>query len=426
MIRVLYTHKHPSNSPQGENSKIPPRGRQEESENYDEAMNRKKAKKMIRKSHLLKIVLTLLFFIQTILAEVRIKDIVSVENANQTSLIGYGLVVGLSGSGDRSGSRRGAIFTVQTISNMLERFGITVPKSQLRTRNVAAVMVTSKLPAFSRKGSHFDVVVSSIGDAISLEGGVLLMTPLRDAAGNNYGMAQGPLSIGGFNIETAAGERVKKNHALVGRIPGGGYLTVDPPNQTIDLNAPIGLHLLQPDFMTAKRIATRINMAFATDAGDNNYAQPVSPGLVELHFPDSASTQAQAVTFIAKVETLTVQNDVEARVVINERTGTIVAGGNVTIDEVMISQGNLTIHTRSAPVISQPQPFSARGRTVVANITDTQVREGTAKTAVINQTATVSELAGALNTLGLKPRDIIAVFQAIKEAGALNAKLIIN
>jgi len=376
------------------------------------------------------IISTILFAVllqQTAWSAVRIKDIVSVENANQTSLIGYGLVVGLDGSGDRSGSRRGAVFTVQSISNMLERFGITVPKAQLRTRNVAAVMVTAKLPAFSRKGSYFDVIVSSIGDAISLEGGVLLMTPLRDGSGSDYGMAQGPLSIGGFNIETQGGERIKKNHALVGRIPAGGYLTQDPPNQTFNLNEAVGLHLIQPDFTTARRIADRINRFFASaDSGKNTYAQPVSPGLIELHFPDSTSTQAQAVTFIANIETLTVNNDVEARVVINERTGTIVAGGNVTISEVMISQGNLTIHTRSMPVISQPQPFSGGGRTVVAQVTDTQVREGTAKTAVIKQTTTVSDLAGALNTLGLKPRDIIAVFQAIKEAGALNAKLIIN
>ncbi len=372
------------------------------------------------------IVLMAGFLQQTLQAEVRIKDIVSVENANQTSLIGYGLVVGLSGSGDRAGARRGAVFTVQSISNMLERFGITVPKSQLQTRNVAAVMVTAKLPAFSRKGSHYDVTVSSIGDAISLEGGVLLMTPQLDSDGTNYGMAQGPLSIGGFNIETAGGERVKKNHALVGRIPSGGYLTVDPPNQTINLDQAIGLHLIQPDFVTAKRIAKKINTTFGSASSGSFYAQPVSPGLVELSFPDSASTQAQAVSFIAIVETLMVENDIEARVVINERTGTIVAGGNVTISEVMISQGNLTIHTRSTPVISQPQPFSTQGQTVVANVTNTQVVEGSGKTAVINQTSTVSELAGALNTLGLKPRDIIAVFQAVKEAGALNAKLIIN
>jgi len=373
------------------------------------------------------IILVLLVSISSqLFGQVRIKDIVSVENANQTSLIGYGLVVGLDGSGDRSGARRGAIFTVQTISNMLERFGITVPREQLRTRNVAAVMVTSKIPAFSRKGSQFDVTVSSLGDATSLEGGILLMTPLRDPAGTDYAMAQGPLSVGGFNIQTEGGEKIKKNHSLVGRVPAGGYLVSDPPNQNIDIRQPVGLHLIQPDFMTAKRIAKSINDSFSTEEQRQNYAQPVGPGLIELHFPDSANTQAQAVTFIAQIETLMVESDVEARVVINERTGTIVAGGNVTISEVMISHGNLTIHTRSAPVISQPQAFSQGGQTVVVPVTDTQVKENIAQTAVLKKTTTVSELAVAMNTLGLKPRDIIAIFQSIKQAGALNAKLIIN
>lgn len=359
-------------------------------------------------------------------AQVRIKDITSVENANQTSLIGYGLVVGLDGSGDRSGSRRGAVFTVQTITNMLERFGITVPREQLRTRNAAAVMVTSKLPAFSRRGSQFDVTVASLGDASSLEGGVLLMTPLRDPSGIDYAMAQGPISVGGYNIETQGGEKLRKNHALVGRIPAGGYLVNDPPNQNFDLRTPVGLHLLKPDYATAMQIALAINDHFNTDSLKQNYAQPTGPGLVELNFPDSARTQAQAVSFIARVETLLVTPDTDARVVINERTGTIVAGGNVTISEVLISHGNLTIHTRSTPIISQPQPFSQGGQTVVTPVTDTQVRETDAKTAVLQNTTTVTELATAMNTLGLKPRDIIAIFQSIKEAGALNAKLIIN
>jgi len=359
-------------------------------------------------------------------AQVRIKDIVSVENANQTSLIGYGLVIGLDGSGDRSGARRGAIFTVQTITNMLERFGITVPREHLRTRNAVAVMVTSKVPAFSRKGSQFDVSVASLGDATSLEGGILLMTPLRDPSGTDYGMAQGPVSVGGFNIQTQGGEKVKKNHSLVGRVPAGGYLMANPPNQNIDLRQPVGLHLLKPDFSTAKNIASVINDSFSSDSLKHSYAQPVGPGLVELHFPDSARTQAQAVSFIAMIEVLTVQSDTDARVVINERTGTIVAGGNVTINEVMISHGNLTIHTRSTPVISQPQPFSQGGQTVVVPVTDTQVKESLAKTAVLQKTTTVSELATALNTLGLKPRDIIVIFQSIKQAGALNAKLVIN
>ena len=359
-------------------------------------------------------------------AQTRIKDIVNIENGNRISLIGYGLVVGLAGTGDRPNSRRGAVFTVQSISNMLERFGITIPREQLRTRNVAAVMVTAQAPAFSHVGASFDVVVSSLGDATSFEGGVLLMTPLRDETGNNYAVAQGPISVGGYNVETASGERLRKNHALVGRIPNGGYLKVEPPNQNIDLSKPIALHLNEPDFVTAKRIAKRINKYFSNQSTKKQYAQPISPGQIELHFPDSTKTPAEAVNFIAKIETLSVNVDMEARVVINERTGTIVAGGNVTIDEVMISHGNLTIHTMSAPVISQPAPFSRVGRTVVTRVTQTTAEEGAAKTAVIKKTTSVSQLASALNTLGLKPRDIIAIFQAIKQAGALKAKLIID
>lgn len=358
-------------------------------------------------------------------AEVRIKDIISIENSHQVSLIGYGLVVGLDGTGDRTTGRRGAIFTVQSISNMLDKFGLTVPNQQLRTRNVAAVMVTAKMPSFSRVGSQFDVTVSSLGDATSLDGGVLLVTPLLDASSTHYGMSQGPISVGGFNIETPGGEKLKRNHALVGRVPNGGYLTSPPPNQNIDLKKPLRLFLIDPDFVTAKRIADQINRNYSSTT-EESYAQSVSPGIVELSFPDTLSSESEAVRFIAGIETLLVQADVEARVVINERSGTIVAGGTVTIDEVMISHGNLTIHTLSTPVISQPQPFSTGGQTVVAQVTRTRAEEENAKNAVIQQTATVSELASSLNALGLKPRDIIAIFQAIKQAGALRAKLIIN
>lgn len=363
------------------------------------------------------------FLIYTVHSQTRIKDIVRVENTHKTSLIGYGLVVGLNGSGDRSSGSRGAVFTVQSISNMLERFGITVSKDQLRIRNVAAVIVTSSVPAFGRVGSQFDVTISSLGDATSLEGGVLLMTPLLDQAGNNFGMAQGPVSIGGYNIQTAGGEKLRKNHALVGRIPAGGYLTVAPPNQDIDTGKPMRLHLLEPDFLTAQRIAQEIN----NNLGNNsNSAKAISPGLVELTFPTNINDQYLAVGFIAAIETLQVSPDMDARVVINERTGTVVAGGTVTIGEVMISHGNLTIHTRQRPIISQPQaPFSNAGNTVVVPVTDTQVDEEVAKSAVIQQTTTVSDLASALNQLGLKPRDVISIFQAIKQAGALRASLII-
>lgn len=356
-------------------------------------------------------------------AQVRIKDVVSVQNGQHTALVGYGLVVGLNGTGDRPSGNRGAVFTTQTISNMLERFGITVPKEQLRTRNVAAVMVTANLRPFSMVGSQFDVVVSSLGDANSLEGGVLLPTPLQDPLGVNYAMSQGPVSIGGYNIETRSGEQLRKNHALVGRVPGGGTLTLLPEKQNIDISKPLRLFLNEPDFITSNRIAEAIN---TTMSSTEENAKAVSPGIVEITFPSSVQSHYDMIRYVAAIETLMVVTDVDARVVINERTGTVVAGGGVTIGEVMISHGNLTIHTRSAPVISQPQAFSRTGQTVVTQVTNTVAEEEEARTAVIRETTTVSDLALALNTIGLKPRDIIAVFQSIKEAGALRARLIIN
>ncbi len=366
-------------------------------------------------------------------AQVRIKDIAAVENIAQKSLIGYGLVVGLNGTGDRSSGTRGTVFTIQSISNMLERFGITIPKAQLRTRNVAAVMLTAKTPPFGRIGTLFDVTVSSLGDATSLEGGVLLMSPLLAADNKIYAMAQGPVSIGGYNIESEAGERVRKNHALVGRIPNGAMLEDVPTDQKFDLTKPLRLILTEPDYMTANRVAEEINVAFIAKASPGNsvadaskIAQPINAGVIEIEWPESVRSQNEIVGFIAAVETLKVEPDVEARVVINERTGTIVAGGNVKIGEVMISHGNLTIHVKRQPVISQPQAaFSNAGRTVVDYVTETTVSEADAQVAVIPTTTTVNDLALALNDLALRPRDIIAIFQAIKQAGALNARLII-
>ncbi|MCB0281071.1 MAG: flagellar basal body P-ring protein FlgI [Calditrichae bacterium] len=377
--------------------------------------------KRFRKFSLITILLLVAFV--SVNGQVRIKDVVSVENGQNTALVGYGLVVGLGGTGDRPTGNRGAVFTIQTISNMLERFGITVPKEQLRTRNVAAVMVTATVQPFSMVGSQFDVVVSSLGDASSLEGGVLLPTPLMDPSGMNYAMSQGPLSIGGYNVETRSGEQLRKNHSLVGRVPNGGSLTALPEKQNFDYTKPMRLFLIEPDFITSNRIAQAINQSMENS---EESAKAVSPGIVEITFPATVQSQYEMIQYVASIETLAVLTDVEARVVINERTGTIVAGGKVTIGEVMISHGNLTIHTRSAPVISQPQAFSRTGETVVAQVTNTVADEEDARTAVIRETTTVSDLALALNTIGLKPRDIIAVFQAVKEAGALRARLIIN
>lgn len=361
-------------------------------------------------------------------AQPRIKDVVRVESP-RVALVGYGLIVGLNGSGDRSSGNRGSVFTIQSISNMLERFGITVPQEQLRTRNAAAVMVTGEIPAYGRNGTRFDITVSSLGDAKSLEGGVLLMTPLVDAAGTPFAMGQGAVSIGGFNIETSAGEQLRKNYALVGRVPDGASLTREVPGGSIDITQPLRLHLLNPDFRTASMISDSINAMISrnpafVDTTQAAPAAPISPAMVEVPYPPSVASEGDAVRFIAALEILAVQPDVEARVVINERTGTVVAGSAVRIDEVLISHGNLTIHTRRTPVISQPAPFST-GQTVQDEVTETQAEEDLPKTAVINRTTNVGELAEALNALGLKPRDMISIFQAIKEAGALRAELII-
>jgi flagellar P-ring protein precursor FlgI len=370
-----------------------------------------------------KLILVLMIF-SFLTGEVRLKDIMQVENAGSESLIGYGLVIGLGGTGDRSTGMRGAVFTVQTISNMLERFGVTIPKQELRTRNVAAVMVTGETPPYGRIGTSFDVVVSSLGDATSLEGGVLLMTPIMSGDGVKWGMAQGPVSVGGYNIETEAGERLRKNHAQVGRIPGGAQLTKKINDQGMTVDQPLRILLNSPDYTTATQISEKINEKFGGYYG-GKLAQPINAALVEITYPDFVSTQGDISFFIAAIETLKVNTDIEARVVINERTGTVVAGGNVVIDEVLISHGDLTIHTQMRPVISQPSPFSEQGETVEKEVTKTSAEETEAKTGVIPTTTSVNDLAAALNEMGLKPRDIIAIFQAVKQAGALNAKLII-
>ena len=378
------------------------------------------------------ILLGILLISGTLYSQSRIKDIARVENAYQVDLVGYGLVIGLNGTGDRASRSQGAVFTVQSVANMLERFGITVDQNQLRTRNAAAVMVTTQTPAFGRIGTRFDATVSSLGDASSLEGGILVMTPLLSRDGTYYASVQGPVTVGGYNIETMAGEMSRKNHAQVGRVPGGAILEIPARGQVFDLNQPVRYILNEPDFVTASRISDRINQtigelnALISNTPETWIARPLNAGVVEVSLPDSITRQEEAVFFLASIETLFVETDIDARVVINERTGTIVAGGNVRINEVMISHGSLTIHIRRTPVISQPTaPFSNAGRTVVEYMTETTIQESQGNAAVLPNTTTVNELAAGLNELGLRPRDIIAIFQAIKQAGALNAKLII-
>lgn len=351
-------------------------------------------------------------------AQVRIKDIASFQGMQAKHLIGYGLVIGLDGTGDRSSGATGAIFTVQSITNMLEKFGITVPAERLRVRNVAAVMVTADLEPFVNQGSKIDVTVSSLGDAKSLEGGVLLTTPLLGTDGELYAMAQGPLSIGGFNIESGDGEKIRQNYALVGRVPNGGIVQ-KALRFHFKITKPLGIILDKPDFTTSVRMAEMINRRFA-----KKLASPQNSGLVIIHWPRTVKDDGDMIKFISEIESIKVQQDRVAKVVINERTGTIVAGGDVRISEIMVSHGNLTIHTRRTPVISQPAPFS-EGKTVVTGFTDTSVDIEQARNVVIQNTVTVTDIATALNELGVKPRDIIAIFQAIKEAGALQAELVV-
>ena len=350
----------------------------------------------------------------------RIKDVTTYRNIRRVSLVGYGLVVGLNGTGDRAVGNRGTIFTVQSIANMLEEFGLTVDSQHLRTRNVAAVMVTGATPPFGKPGTRFDVNVSSLGDATSLENGVLLMTPLRSAEGDYYSLAQGPVSVGGFNVTTLGGERLRQNYALVGRVPDGATLERDVEEVALQPDLPVELLLKEPNYTTAFRIAEAVN-TFRPNVPP--LAQALDASIVQISFPPGLSQAGDLVQFVASIETLPVVQDVEARVVINERTGTVVAGGNVTIGAVLVSHGSLQIHTTTAPYIAQPSPFST-GQTVMIPITRTTVTEQPGEATVLSA-ATVSELAAALNDMGFKPRDIIAVFQAIKEAGALNARLII-
>ncbi|MEE9429540.1 MAG: flagellar basal body P-ring protein FlgI [Melioribacteraceae bacterium] len=355
-----------------------------------------------------------LLFVSNILFAQRIKDIAYFKGINSEQLIGYGLVVGLAGTGDSHRST----FTVQSITSMMKRFGITVPETNLRTRNVAAVMVTAKLNNLSKKGSEFDVSVSSMGDAKSLMGGTLLMTPLSTQTGKVYAMSQGAISIGGYDINTSSGGRVAKNHALSGRIPNGGILEESLLEEGY---APEGLSVMlkEPDFTTSTAMADSINIIFGSQI-----AKSIDGAEIELTIP--AENQNSLSSFLAKVESIEVVRDVVAKVVLNERTGTVVAGSNVKISPVSISHGSLNITIKSFPIISQPSPFS-NGETTVFNNQVPDVKEDDRGNSVysIEGASNAQEVAAALNSLKVSPRDIIAIFQALKEAGALTAELVI-
>lgn len=348
----------------------------------------------------------------------KIQDLVYVKNAEPLELIGYGLVTGLDRSGDRSLSSQSASFTVQSVANMLENFGITVDAEQLRTRNVAAVMVTARLSPYQSPGSRIDVTVSSLGDASSLQGGVLLVTPLMNPENQNmYARAQGPLLVGGVNSEIP-GARIRRNQTMTATIPSGA-LVIQNQEVKMSLAEPLRLALREPNFSNARTMTEVINTRF-----EEEIAKIAHAGLIEINWPDNVGDKSMMNIFTSLVleEEVSVIND--ARVVINERTGTIVAGGSVIIDNVMISHGNLQVRTQLTPVISQPNAFSG-GETQVLNLPQTEINEEIAQTIILEPETTVQELSVSLNTLGLTPRDIISIFQALDRAGVLRGELIV-
>jgi len=363
----------------------------------------------------IQIVLTLLLGTPTGFAiGVRVRDLAMVAGARDNQLAGYGLVAGLAGDGDKN-----PVYTLQTIANMLQRYGITVPAATLVSKNVAVVMVTADIPPFMKPGERLDVTVASMGDAQSLQGGVLLQTPLLGADGRVYAVAQGPVSIGGFSAgaEGGGGATVQKNHPTVGQIVNGAVVEREIP-ATIVRNNLIELLLREPDFTSASRLAAALNEQFP------NSSEAVDSTTVRVKLPEEA--QASPIDFIARLEQVEVTPDAPARIIINERTGTIVATSRVRISNCAVSHGNLTITIASTLDVSQPPPLSEKGETVVTPRTDTKVSENKASLIALPELPTVEKVASALNALGVTPRDMMAIFQAMKQAGALQAELLIR
>lgn len=343
-------------------------------------------------------------------AEVRVKDIAKVQGVRENELFGYGLVVGLNGTGDRAQ----VTFTIQAVVSMLKKLGITVPAERLTLKNVAAVMVTAKLPPFAKVGSTLDVTVSSVGDATNLQGGTLLITPLQAADSQVYAVAQGPMSIGGFNYEGGGtGEKVQKNHPTVGRVPNGAIVERELATDFLKAQA-LSLILNNPDFTTALRMAQAVGKSLGAETRAKDAAT------VEIRVPDSYLSNP--VELIATVENVSLVPDMPAKVVVNERTGTIIMGSQVRISTVAVAHGNLSIQIRSELLVSQPAPFS-EGKTTVVPRTEVDVREDRTRLSVVSEGVGIGDVVRALNALAVTPRDMISLLQAIKAAGALQGEL---
>ncbi len=348
------------------------------------------------------------------LSGARVKDLTQVEGGRDNQLVGYGLVVGLNGDGDSN-----ALATLRSVSNTLRRFGLEIDPNQIKAKNVAAVMITADIGPFLRSGQRIDVVVASLGDAKSLQGGVLLQTPLIGADGNVYAVAQGPIAVGGFigGAGGPGGATVQRNHPTVGLISNGAIVEREIPTVLVR-DGRLRLQLHNPDFTSAMRMAQAINHYFpeAALAEDSASVSVVLP-------PEYAGRDVE---FIAHIGSIEMSPDTLARVVINERTGTIVATSNVRLSQVAISHGSLTITVASTLGVSQPPAFAEGGQTVVVPGTETEVEEMQGGFRLIEESPSIERLATALNALGVSTREMMAIFQTLKSAGALQAELIIN
>ncbi len=344
----------------------------------------------------------------------RVKDLTLVEGGRDNQLVGYGLVVGLAGDGDSN-----AIATLRSVANVLQRYGLSVNASDLKAKNTAAVMVTADIGAFLKTGARIDVHVASLGDAKTLQGGVLLQTPLVGGDGRVYAVAQGPVAIGGFfgGAGGAGGATVQKNHPTTGVISNGGIVEREIPARFVQENT-LRLLLQAPDFTTAARMTDVINRQWPASAN------AVDAATISVTMP--ANYRGRDVAFIAELGQLETTVDTLARVVINERTGTIVATSTVRLSQVAIAHGSLTITVTNNMGVSQPGPFAPGGQTAAVNSTQTDVNESRGGFSVLNEPPTIERLAAALNALGVSTREMMAIFQSLKRSGALQADLVIN
>jgi len=361
------------------------------------------------------IVVCMLFFIVAFLLfmagmadAARIKEMGYINGARANQLIGYGLVTGLSGTGDKSNT----IFTNQSLANMLETMGIRVDPKTTKVNNVAAVIVTCNLPPFARIGSKIDVTIASIGDSKSIEGGVLVTTPLKGVDGAVYAVAQGPIVVGGF-LASGQGASVQKNHPTVGRIANGATIEREVISEEYKGDE-IMIALKMPDFTNARRVADRINETF------RGSAHAKDGGTVNVRIP--LEMKSNPVKFLSIVENLDIKTDMQAKIVVDEKTGTVVIGENVRVSTVVISHGNISVQVKEDARVSQPMPF-AQGQTVVTPDTQIKVREDRGKFYLLEAGISIRELVNALNATGISTRDVITILQTIKASGALHAEL---